>query len=69
MYTRLDRWSLRGAYRVVTVCQPFADKIAGFGVGRDRITILHNAVKPFIPPPPEDVEQVRRSWALATRKP
>ncbi len=65
MYTRLDRWSLRGAHRVVTVCQPFADKIAGFGVGRDRITILHNGVKPFIPPPPEDVEQVRRGLGIS----
>ena len=24
-YSQLDRWSLRGAYRVVTVCGPFAD--------------------------------------------
>ena len=47
MYTRLDRWSLRGAYRVVTVCQPFANGIAGFGISRDRISVLHNAVKPF----------------------
>lgn len=59
MYTRLDRWSLTGAYRVVTVCQPFADKIAGFGVPRERITILHNAVKPFPSPPAEAVRQVR----------
>ena len=38
MYTQLDRWSLRGAYRVVTVCQPFADRIAELGVSRDRIS-------------------------------
>ena len=64
MYTRLDRWSLRGAYRVVTVCQPFAETIAGFGVGRDRISILHNAVKPFVSPWPEDVERVRRDLGI-----
>ena len=50
MYTLLDRWSLRGAYRVVTVCQPFADRIAEFGVTRDHISILHNSVKPFVTP-------------------
>ena len=64
IYTRLDRWSLRGAYRVVTVCQPFADKIASFGVGRERISILHNAVKPWVAPPVEEVERVRRELAL-----
>ena len=65
MYTRLDRWSLRGAYRVVTVCQPFADKIASFGVGRDRISILHNAVKPFVSPSPEEVDRMTaRAWAF-----
>ncbi len=64
MYTRLDRWSLRGAYRVVTVCHPFAAKIAGFGVSRDRITILHNAVMPFVAPPSERVETVRRELGI-----
>ncbi len=64
MYTRLDRWSLRGAYRVVTVCQPFADKIASFGVSRDRISILHNAVKPFVPASAEEVDRIRRELGL-----
>lgn len=64
MYTRLDRWSLRGAYRIVTVCQPFADRIASFGVGRDRISVLHNAVKPFVSPSPEEVERVRREFGI-----
>jgi glycosyltransferase involved in cell wall biosynthesis len=64
VYTRLDRWSLRGAYRVVTVCQPFADTITGFGVNRDRISTLHNAVKPFLSPSPEEVERVRRELEI-----
>ncbi len=58
-YTQLDHWSLRGAYRVVTVCRPFADKIASLGVPRDRIRILHNSVKPFISPPADEVQRVR----------
>lgn len=64
MYTLLDRWSLRGAYRVVTVCQPFADAIAGLGVSRDRIRILHNSVKPFVAPTAEKIQRARRELAI-----
>jgi glycosyltransferase involved in cell wall biosynthesis len=64
IYTRLDRWSLPGAYRVVTVCQPFADKIASFGVARDRISILHNGVKPFVAPAAEEVQRARHEIGL-----
>ena len=64
MYTQLDRWSLRKAYRVVTVCRPFADRIVELGVPRDRITILHNAVKPFVGPPSAEVERVRRELGI-----
>ncbi len=63
-YTQLDRWSLRGAYRVVTVCGPFADKLAGRGVDRDKITVLHNSVKPFVVPPMEQVQRVRHTLGL-----
>ena len=64
MYTLLDRWSLGGAYRVVTVCQPFADRIAEFGVSRDYIRILHNSVKPFVAPAPDEVAAVRRQLTI-----
>lgn len=64
-YTQLDRWSLRGAYRVVTVCQPFADELVRLGVKRDKLTILHNSVKPYVRPPDEDVQRVRRELQLA----
>jgi glycosyltransferase involved in cell wall biosynthesis len=64
MYTLLDRWSLRGTYRVVTVCQPFADAIAALGVRRDRIRILHNSVKPFVAPPADEVDRVRRELGI-----
>jgi glycosyltransferase involved in cell wall biosynthesis len=63
-YTQLDRWSLRGAYRVVTVCRPFADHLARLGVPRERITILHNSVKPFVPPSEAEVQRVRQELAL-----
>ena len=64
MYTLLDRWSLGGAYRVVTVCQPFADRIAEFGVSRDYIRILHNSVKPFVAPAPDEVAAVRQQLGI-----
>lgn len=63
-YTQMDRWSLRGVYRMVTVCRPFADKLVALGVEREKITILHNAVKPFVAPPAEQVGQLRRGLRL-----
>ncbi len=65
MYSWLDRWSLPKAYRVVTVCRPFAQQLERLGVERDRITILHNSVKPFVRPPEEVVQGVRRELGLA----
>jgi len=59
MYARLDKWSLPKAYRVVTVCRPFAAHLAKNGVRKDKITILHNAAQPFAAPP---VEEVQRTW-------
>jgi glycosyltransferase involved in cell wall biosynthesis len=63
-YSQLDRWSLRGAYRVVTVCGSFADKLESRGIDRDRITVLHNSVKPFVAPPLEQVRRVQHSLGL-----
>ncbi len=65
MYSWLDRWSLPKAYRVVTVCRPFAEQIERLGVERDRIAILHNSVKPFVRPPDEAVQRVRRELGIA----
>ena len=64
VYTQLDRWSLRGTHRMVTVCRPFADKLVTLGVGREKITILHNAVKPFVTPPADAIDRVRRELGL-----
>ena len=64
MYTKLDRWSLRGAYRVMTVCQPFADDLVRLGVDRERISILHNSVRPFVRPPGEEVQSLRRALGI-----
>jgi glycosyltransferase involved in cell wall biosynthesis len=65
IYSRLDRWSLPKAYRVVTVCRPFAEQLKHLGVEPERITILHNSVKPFVRPPEEAVQRVRRELGVA----
>lgn len=43
-YNQLDRWSLRSADRVLTVCVPFRDELAARGVPPARIGIIHNAI-------------------------
>lgn len=44
-YNQLDRWSLRAASKVITVSIPFRDELASKGVSRDRIEIVHNAIR------------------------
>ena len=43
-YNQLDRWSLSGAGRVVTVCGAFADELRGKGVAGERIDVIPNAI-------------------------
>lgn len=50
LYNQLDRWSLPSAARVVTVCGPFAERLARSGVRRERISVLHNSVAPATAP-------------------
>jgi glycosyltransferase involved in cell wall biosynthesis len=64
VYSQLDRWSLQAAFRVVTVCRPFAETLERRGIDRRKITILHNFVKPFVPALTEDVERLRRSLGV-----
>ena len=43
-YNHLDRWSLRAAYRVITVSSAFARDLAAIGVSPERIRVLHNSI-------------------------
>ncbi len=63
-YNQLDRWSLRAPFRVATVCGPFADHLVAQGVRREKITVLHNFVKPFQRPSEDEVRRVRHSLGL-----
>ena len=45
VYNQLDRWSLRGARKVITMSRPFREEIVSRGVPADRIEIVHNAIR------------------------
>jgi glycosyltransferase involved in cell wall biosynthesis len=64
-YNQLDRWSLPGADRVVTVCRPFADALARLGVKRSRIRVLSNAIEWNGNHPVESTSSLRRRWNLS----
>jgi len=63
-YNQLDRWSLRAAHQVVTVCRPFALALEKTGVAPERILIQHNTVNPFTPASAERVLELRRALGL-----
>lgn len=65
LYNQLDRWSLRAARQVVTVCRPFEADLRHLGVRPERITIRHNMVTPFVAATPEAVAELRRSLGVA----
>lgn len=46
VYNQLDRWSLIAAAKVLTVSAPFREELAAKGVPRERIEIVHNAIRP-----------------------
>jgi glycosyltransferase involved in cell wall biosynthesis len=60
-YNQLDRWSLRAAAGVVTVCGKFAEDLKARGIPANRITVRHNSVKPFTRPDEAAIEAVRKT--------
>ena len=64
-YKQMDRWSLHGAFRLMTMCQPFAAAMQELGVPRDKITILHNFVDAYNRPSTEDVSRLKQQMGLA----
>jgi glycosyltransferase involved in cell wall biosynthesis len=65
LYNQLDRWSLRKADCVITVCRPFADDLQGRGVSADRIRIQHMPIRPLEPASREQVAALRKQLAIA----
>jgi len=64
-YNQLDRWSLRAPVHLVTVCAPFEQQLVNHGVASGRITVRHNAIKPFAAVEPERVAALRREFDIA----
>jgi len=58
-YNRIARWALGAAPHVVTVCDAFARDLARAGVPAGRISVRHNMVEPFAPPPPDELGTLR----------
>jgi len=64
LYNQIDRWSLRGADRVVAVCGAFAAALHGWGVSESRLVVRHNAVAAMPPASPEEIVQLRASLGI-----
>jgi glycosyltransferase involved in cell wall biosynthesis len=65
-YHQFDRWSLRFCDLAVTVCGEFATMLAGRGVRRDRIFVVHNSVKTDVDYSHAKLsEQARRQWNVS----
>jgi glycosyltransferase involved in cell wall biosynthesis len=67
-YNQLDRWSLRGAFRVMTVCKPFAAAIEANGVSKDKISILHNFVRSYSPPAAEEKAALKQQLGVQNER-
>ncbi len=63
-YNQLDRWSLRKADAVVTVCIPFARELENFGVKAERLTVQHNSIRPFVARGEDRVRELRAKLGL-----
>jgi glycosyltransferase involved in cell wall biosynthesis len=70
-YNQLDRWSLRTAARVLTVCGPFRRELIAKGVAPERIEVIHNALdldaEARIPVEPADALKERLGVAPESR--
>lgn len=64
LYNQLNRWSLRKAQRVVTVCQAFAADLEKVGIGRKRVLVQHNMIRAFVPASAEQVAALRNKYAI-----
>ena len=64
LYNRLDRRSLPHADRVVTVCEAFARDLESSGIKRDRISVLHNSIRPGPQADKAEAAELRKSLGI-----
>jgi glycosyltransferase involved in cell wall biosynthesis len=65
VYNQLDRWSLHGASRIVTVSDAFERQLRGLGIPAERISVLHNAMDPAWMEGLPDTSGLRASLGVA----
>jgi glycosyltransferase involved in cell wall biosynthesis len=61
LYNQADRWSLRGAHRVVVVCEAFGAALRRWGVPGPRILVRHNSISPAAATSSEDIQRLRET--------
>lgn len=64
LYETLDRWSLRRADRIVTVCSPFAAELVRHGAPSDRVAVIPNTVESRPTPSDAEIAALRQRWRL-----
>jgi glycosyltransferase involved in cell wall biosynthesis len=64
LYEELDRWSLRGAARVITVCSAFAADLARRGVRPERLHVQHTPIRSLGVPEGEASAGLRAELAI-----
>lgn len=68
LYNQLDRWSLRSADRVISVCGAFVPRLVQYGVHAGQVRILHNSVQPARLIPDSDKTQLRSKLGVTERE-
>lgn len=66
LYEELDRWTLRRADHVVTVCKPFADHLARRGVNPAHLSVISNAIERKPAPSHDELQRLREQMDLRT---
>lgn len=64
-YNQLNRWSLRRADRVVTVCRAFARQLGEQGIDASKIVVQSNSIERVAPPTPDEVAEARKRCGIA----
>lgn len=64
-YNQFDRWSLRAADRVLTVCQSFARALESRGVRATDIRVQHMPIRPFRLASPDRKDKLRGQLGIA----
>jgi len=64
LYNELDRWSLRSAAGVVSVCGAFVPQLIRYGARGERVRILHNSVDPPAAVSESSAAELRRTLGL-----